>query len=378
MRITTVPISLKILLKGQLKYMSQFYNILAVANDEEELKEVRQNEEVVTCGIAMTRQITPFADLIALVKLIRLCRKERPDIVHTHTPKAGTLGVLAAKIAGVKTRIHTVAGLPLMEATGFKYKVLSAVERFTYACATHVWPNSHGLESYISQNIYTSPKVRVLGKGSSNGINTTYFSLDSVDKPVLETLKMQHGINDGDFVFISIGRITAAKGINELVEAFSALGSKYSHAKLLLLGDYESDLDPLKDKTVNEINTNKQIIGCGYQKDIRPLLALSHCLVHPSYREGFPNVVLQALSMNIPALVSDINGCNEIVEHQFNGLIYPPKRVDALFDSLKVVLDDHVLLERLKSNARESVVARYEQKVVWELIKAEYDKILGA
>ncbi|MFB6317643.1 glycosyltransferase family 4 protein [Saccharicrinis sp. FJH54] len=377
-RITTVPVSLKVLLKGQLKYMSSFYEILAVSSsDGDLLMEVEKEEGVRTYSLKMTRDISPFKDLLALFNLIRLFRKEKPEIIHSHTPKAGTLSMIAGKITGVKYRIHTVAGLPLVEATGCKFKILKFVEKVTYSCATHVWPNSRGLKDYINKNIYTSSKIKVLGNGSSNGINTDFFSRSEIPEEKANELYQKLDIKENDFVFIFIGRITGDKGINELIEAFYALIINCTAVKLLLVGNYENEQGTINQKTIEFIKKSSNIIECGYQNDVRPYLYLSNCLIHPSYREGFPNVVMQALAMDIPAIVSNINGCNEIVKNEYNGLIVEPKNDNELERAMTLILSNKSLYQKLKNNARNSIVSRYDNKLMWKLIHDEYRTLIG-
>src|SRR5690606_29772305 len=190
-RITTVPQSLRGLLKGQLNYMStNGFEVIGVSSPGEALHDVERNEGVKTVGIEMTRSITPIQDLKALVQLIQLFRKEKPHIVHTHTPKAGLLGMMAAKIAGVPHRLHTVAGMPLTVATGSKRQLLNQMEKLTYACATKVYPNSFGLEKIILDEKFTSPsKLKVIGNGSSNGIDTSIFDPALVKDEVKSNLR---------------------------------------------------------------------------------------------------------------------------------------------------------------------------------------------
>jgi len=180
MRITTVPISLKNLLKGQLKYMSSFYNIIGISSSGNEIKDIEKEEGIRVIEIEMTRSITPLKDLISVYKLYKTFRKEKPFIVHTHTPKAGTVGMIASKLAGVPHRLHTIAGLPLLEATGLKRWLLNTVEKITYACATKIYPNSFGLKNIILSNNFTKPnKLKVIGNGSSNGIDVDYFNREN-------------------------------------------------------------------------------------------------------------------------------------------------------------------------------------------------------
>ena len=381
-RITTVPLSLKVLLKGQLRFMaSNGFDVKGVSSEGEDLKEVVENEGVVMKAINMSRKITPFQDLKSLWEMWNFLRKEKPQIVHTHTPKAGIIGMLAARLAGVPHRLHTVAGLPLMEATGIKRKILNFVEKLTYSSATRVYPNSKGLYDFILQNNFTqSNKLKIIGNGSSNGINTTFFSPDQVSETERVTLREKLNIQPDDFVFVFVGRIVSDKGINELIKAFSQLqtaeNNELTGIKLLLVGGLESDLDPLNPETLAEINQNKDIISVGFQQDVRPFFAISDALVFPSYREGFPNVVMQAGAMGLPSIVSDINGCNEIIVEGENGLIIPSKNVEKLKEKMLTLARDKNLYIKLKENSRRMIENRYEQSVVWKALLEEYEGLL--
>lgn len=380
-RITTVPISLKVLLKGQLKYMSNYFHIIGISSDGSELNEVVKDEGVDVIPIEMSRKITPVSDLISLFKIYKILKKEKPEIVHSHTPKAGIIGMLAAKLAGVPIRLHTVAGLPLMEANGPKRKILDYVEKLTYSCATKVYPNSKGLYHFILNNEYTGKhKLHVIANGSSNGIDTSYFSRERLSETDLANLKSSLSIKEDDFVFIFVGRLVGDKGINELVHAFKELcSSKYSSRtiKLLLVGPLESDLDALQNNTLIEIESNPNIISVGFQKDVRPYFAIADALIFPSYREGFPNVVMQAGAMGLPAIVSDINGCNEIIMEGQNGTIIPVKNAIAIQGAMEMMVLDENYFSNLKLNARKMIAERYEQQVVWDALLKEYKELLN-
>ncbi|WNM20234.1 glycosyltransferase family 4 protein [Flavobacterium capsici] len=377
-RLTTVPLSLDKLLSGQLRFMSAFFEVTAVSAEKEYLEKVGEKEGVNTFHLEMTRKITPLKDIMAVIKLVKYLKKAKPKIVHTHTPKAGIVGMLAAKLARVPFRLHTVAGLPLVETKGVKRKVLDQVEKVTYRCATKVYPNSKGLADIIIQNNYCpKEKLKVIAQGSSNGIDTSFFNPEKMDKNELAEIKNKLKIKESDFVFIFVGRLVADKGINELVVAFEQINSKYNNTKLLLVGPFENDLDPLQSKTIQRIKTNANIINTGFQNDIRPYLAIANLLVFPSYREGFPNVVMQAGAMGLPCIVSDINGCNEIIIEGDNGTIIPVKNTQAIIEKMEKCYTDSEYYEKLKANARTKIVERYEQKVVWEAILEEYNRNLN-
>mgnify|MGYP001024460687 CR=1 FL=1 len=378
-RITTVPMSLKHLIKGQMLFMSKNgFDVTMISADGQEIQDVINNEECKHIAIPLTRKITPIQDLKAVLKLYQFLKKEKPFIVHTHTPKAGIVGMLASYFAKVPNRLHTVAGLPLLEATGLKRKVLNAVEKITYNCATNVYPNSYGLKNIILDNRFTNKeKLKVIGNGSSNGIDTSYFDPELFSIKDKEDLKTNLGITNTDFVFIFVGRIVSDKGMNELVSAFEKLSTENKKVKLLLVGPFEEELDPLQEKTKTTIKNNKQIISVGYQNDVRPYFAIANALAFPSYREGFPNVVIQAGSMSLPSIVSDINGCNEIIVNGENGIIVPVKNISALKKGMQRLFEDISLFLKLKSNSRSLIAARYEQDLVWRAILDEYKKLLN-
>lgn len=365
-RITTVPISLAVLLKGQLKYMSNHYEVIGVSSFGREIALVENQENIETHVIEMTRQISPLKDLISAYKLFKFIKKEKPFIVHTHTPKAGTLGMLAARLAGVSNRLHTVAGMPLLEATGAKRQLLNIVEKVTYANATLVLPNSYGLKKIIKDlNFTTEKRLRIIGNGSSNGIDTDYFNKSNINLSQRYNLMQQLSIVQEDFVFVYVGRLVADKGINELVSAFNSISKTYNKIKLLLVGPLETELDPLNNQTILIIESNKNIITVGWQSDVRPYLAISNALVFPSYREGFPNVVMQACAMELACIVTDINGCNEIITNNKNGLVIQPKSIEALQYAMQFFIDNPVKTSEFASVARPNILENYKREVIW-------------
>lgn len=372
-RITTVPVSLDKLLDKQMAFMKNHYEVVAISSDDTILTKVGEKDGVRTYCVEMTRQITPLQDLKAVWKLYRFFKKEKPLIVHTHTPKAGTLGMIAAWLARVPYRLHTVAGLPLLEVKGNKRKLLNMVEKITYKCANGVYPNSFGLRDIILEQNFCSPsKLKVIGNGSSNGIDTKHFDPKLYAQEFKNELRTQLGINESNFVFIFVGRLVGDKGINELVKSFDAISQNHPEAKLLLVGTQEAKLDPLHKETIDSINTNKSIISVGYQTDVRPYFSIAKVLTFPSYREGFPNVVMQAGAMGLPSIVSNINGCNEIIVEGKNGTIIPAKAERELEEQMRLLLTSKNYVDTLAQHSREMITSRYQRDVVWEAILEEY------
>lgn len=372
-RITTIPLSLEKLLEGQLTFINTFYNVTAISAEKDRLEAYGKDNKVNTYWVEMTREITPFQDLKAVWKLYKYLKHEKPNIVHTHTPKAGIVGMLAAKLAGVPNRLHTVAGLPLLETTGNKRRLLNYVEKFTYSLATQVFPNSYGLKKIIlNEGFAKEDKLKVLGAGSSNGIDTSYFNPDNYSLEFKGNLKRELKIPEDNLVFLFIGRLVSEKGINELVQAFQELHTKHKNINLLLVGPFEQELDPLTPETMQIIESHSGIIPVGYQKDVRPYFAISDVLTFPSYREGFPNVVLQAGAMSLPAIVTDINGCNEIIKNESNGLIIPVKSKDALRVAMERFINEVALKDQLSKSARREISLKYERNVFWQHLLEEY------
>lgn len=379
LRITTVPISLKHLLKGQMSFMTRNgFKVIMVSSDGPEIPEIMKSEKCDHVIIPLTRKITPFKDLFAIFKLVILISRIKPDIVHTHTPKAGMVGMISAYITRVPVKLHTVSGLPLMEVKGLKRKILNFIESLTYHCADRVYPNSEGLKDFILKSKFArSKKLKVLGYGSSNGIDTSFFDPNIYTQKEKETTRHELGLNSDDYVFIFVGRLVGDKGINELIQAFNDLSLLYESIKLLLVGPYENDLDPLNSETLSIINSNPQIISTGYQNDVRRFFSIASALVFPSYREGFPNVVMQAGSMGIPSIVTNINGCNEIIIDNNNGLIIEAKSHSAIYKAMLFLYQNKVTYYERKDSIRELIINKFERKIFWNILLQEYQSLIN-
>lgn len=373
-RITTVPVSLKLLLKGQMRYMhSNGFKVIMVSANGKEAKEVTTQEGCEHIPIPFKRNISPLQDIYCLVLLIRLFRRIRPDIVHTHTPKAGLLGMMAAFFCGVPVRLHTIAGLPWINFKGISKYLMKQSEKLTILLANSVYPNSFNLMKVLEDNNIGSNKMKVIGNGSSNGIDTSFFSKDLTGvKERSDRLLMERNIKPTAAVWVFIGRLVKDKGIDELLKAFIKLKEEFQDDELWLVGDEEPQRDPLTVEQIKCIQQNDSIVKWGYQNDVRPFLAASGLLVFPSYREGFPNVPLQAAAMECTMIVTDINGCNEIVKDKFNGLLIPSQDKESLFNAMLQIRRDERLRKFLSANARSYIKDKFDQQYIWGNILGEY------
>ena len=370
-RTSTIPASLENLLKGQLKMLSKYYNVLAVSSPGDDMETIEEREGVRTIAIPMERRISLIKDFISLIRLIVLFAKERPDMVHSITPKAGLLSMLAAWITRVPVRMHTFTGLVFPTATGKMQKLLIAMDRLTCFCATHINPEGEGVKRDLVNYNITSKPLHIIANGNVNGIDIEYF--DKTPEVVEKACSYK---KEGTFTFCFVGRMVRDKGINELVHSFLRLYQKDERVRLLLVGPFEKELDPVLPEVEEHILHHPGICYMGYQNDVRPFLVASDALVFPSYREGFPNVVIQAGAMGLPAIVTDINGCNEIVLPDLNGVIIPSKDEQALYESMKYFASHPVEVERMAANARPLIASRYEQRIVWNALLDEYKSII--
>ena len=239
-RISTVPMSLNTFLKGQLKMLSEHYDVLAVSSPGEALEEVHRREGVRIKAVPMERHISPLKDLVALCRLIVLFLREKPYIVHSMTPKAGLLGMMAAWITRVPVRIHTFTGLVFPTATGLKQKILILTDRLTCFCATYVNPEGQGVKRDMERFRITSKPLHIIANGNVRGIDLTYYNRTS------EVIEKARDITEKDrFTFCFVGRLVKDKGIHELVSAFVKLYKENTNIRLMLVGDFEQRLDPL-------------------------------------------------------------------------------------------------------------------------------------
>lgn len=346
------------------------FDVIAVSSNGPELQEVLDLGGQVRV-VEMQRHISLFKDIVSLLRMIRLFRKEKPYAVHSMTPKAGLLCMAAGKLTKVPIRIHTFTGLIFPTSTGLKRKILMAADKLICSCATHIIPEGEGVKRDLLENKITKKPIKVLGYGNCRGIDLKRF--DRTDDVLEEARKIRR--NDL-FTFITIGRLVGDKGINELVKAFSRLQKEKPNIRLLLVGQYEPQIDSLKPETIREIKENNAIIEVGQQTDVRPWLAAADCAVLASYREGFPNVVIEAGTMGLPQVVTDINGANEIIIAGKNGVIVPPRNSNALYDAMKRMIIDAKWRELLASNARNMIANRYEQSFVRKCLLDFYKDII--
>ena len=415
--VTTISMTLDYFLKGTMSELVKAgHEVVAVSSPGEWMAAVKALDGVKVVEVPMERRIAPFKDLRSLLRLYKVLREERPDIVHSFTPKAGLLAMMASKFAGIKVRIHTFTGLVFPTSTGLKRRLLMTTDRLTCACATNIIAEGQGVRNDLLSAGITHKEVRVLGHGNISGIDLEKYDRTPEIMQLAEKLRVPDV-----FTFLFVGRLVRDKGIAELCEAFSRIASaarpsicpdtaqsgsgiggqdlprrpftrigreaqgdwgasccRTSRTRMVLVGPFEDDVDPVPEETRRYIERTPEIITTGEIKgpELLAWFAASDCFVLPSYREGFPNTVIEAGAMGLPSIVTDINGSREIISDGINGLVVPPKNVEALSEAMKKMLIDSDFRERAASVSRDMIASRFEQGYVRKCLWDFYHSVL--
>ena len=369
-RTVTVPQSICFFEDVMMKMKADGYETIVVTSPGKELEAFKlmyPMEKVIE--VPMERHISLFKDIYSLWRMIKVMNREEPYMVHSMTPKAGLITMMAAWLTGVPERIHTFTGLVWPTAAGIKRKILMATDWITCACATHIIPEGQGVLDDLKNHKVCRKPMKVLGYGNVRGGDMERFN----PSRFADVKK-----DESKFRFVFVGRIVGDKGINELVEAFVRLNKEHSNTQLTLVGKYEANLDPVKPETLKAIEENSCIDACGprYGDDLLVEYMKSDCFVMPSYREGFPNTVMEAGAMGLPSVVTGINGSREIIIHGENGLIVPSKNTDALYEAMKKIIEDTSARERMAANARPLIDSRFEKSFVQGCLIKFYEEIL--
>jgi glycosyltransferase involved in cell wall biosynthesis len=375
---TTVPNTMSDFWNGWLRRLKEDYDVTAISAPTPGLELIAQREGVATVGIAMARRIAPMKDLMALWQLIRCFRQLRPQMVHSMTPKAGLLCMMAAWCVRVPVRIHTFTGLVFPARHGLTRWVLQTTDRITCACATQVIPEGEGVKHDLLRYHITRKTMHVLGHGNVRGVDLQHYQRTPEVVAEAQALRQLYDIPDDAYVFLFVGRIVRDKGVCALIEAFNRLYQSHRTVYLMVVGRLEEELDPLDTATHQMMNSNPHVIVPGEQDDVRPWYAAAQALVHPSYREGFPNVVIEAGAMGLPCLVTDINGSREIILEGRNGTIVPPKDAEALLRVMEQWVLNTAIPQRLARKARGLVSNRYQQCYIRKCALRYYRSVLKA
>ncbi len=336
------------------------------------LDELVRKEKIEAYPVAMRRSFSPFSDVLGFVRLWRLLRRLRPAMTEFSTPKAGLLGNVAAKLCGVPVRVYLLRGLRLETASGLRYGLLLAAERLASACADHVVCNSRSLLAKARVlRLAPGRKLQLIGSGSSQGVDIYRFC------PGMDRMRGALGIRREAPVIGCVGRLTQDKGIPELIAAFGLIRDAVPAARLLLVGWFDESEDRISEALRRRIERDPAIICTGYVADTAPYYRAMDLMVLATWREGFPNVVLEAAATQIPVVATIATGSRDAVVPEVTGLLVPAGYPEAIAEAVLRLMRDPELRARMGSAAREWTIERFASRDVLALTGEFYGSLMA-
>lgn len=336
------------------------------------LDQTAKAEGVAAFALPMSRGIKLREDCISFLRMLRLLLFLKPDIVEFSTPKAGFLGSLAAFLCRVPLRIYFLRGLKLETSSGLKRLFLLWIECASARCAHLVLCNSPSLRERASAlGIAPLSKLVLLGEGSSNGVDITRFS------PGLSSIRQQLGIPPYVPVIGFVGRLTVDKGLPELLEAFTAILRQVPNARLLLVGWFDAAEDVLEHRLRARVEGHPHIILTGLVRDTAPYYRAMDVMVLPSWREGFPNAVLEAAATGVPVVSTLCTGARDAVVPEVTGFLVPPGYPEAICEAVLPLVRDPELRQRMSRASRAWVETHFQDRRLLDLTVDFYERLIN-
>lgn len=376
--VTTVPDSL-LFLVGQVGFMGdRGYTVSVVTSPGGKLDTFAAREGVAAYGVEMARKITPVRDLVTVLRLVRIFRSIHPEIVHAHTPKGGLLGMISARLAGVPVRVYHMRGLPLMTARGPKRTLLRATEKLSCRLAGQVICVSHSLrEVALAEGLCTAEKIEVALAGSGNGVDSGgKFNPARLPAGARAAVRRELGIPQDALVIGFVGRLVRDKGVVELATAWRGIAARHPEAHLVLVGPFEEG-DPVPDDVRRALTEDARVHLVGFADDTPSMYAAMDVVALPTYREGFPNVPLEAAAMGLPVVATRIPGCIDAVADGETGTLVPAADAGALEAALERYATDQALRRTHGAAGRARVETEFCRERIWEVIAGIYARLLA-
>lgn len=372
----TVPFSLT-MIEENVSYMSKHgFDIHVISSSGPQLSEFSSRQNAIIHEVEMTRKISPVTDLISLLRLVHVLRKIRPDIIEAHTPKAGILGMLAARICNVPVRIYYIHGFPFLTANGFRYRLLLWTDKIACYFANQVLCVSHSNRAIAVQRSICEPaKIKVLLNGGSKGIDTDIEYHPSSERSSRSCIRNNYSIPRDAFVIGFVGRIVRDKGIPELLESWSCLRNEYPKLHMLIIGPFE-ERDHIAPEDEVILRRDERIHLTGFLNYTRPFYDAMDLFVLPTLREGLPSVLLEAAAMELPIVSTRVPGCVDAVEDNVTATLVPPEDPLSLTKAVRAYLDDEQLCVSHGKAGRELVKNNFQKKLVLQAVYAEYNRLL--
>ena len=361
--VVSSEMTVRAFLAGHIRAAAERYDLSVIANTPRALEVPAK-----TIPVAIERRISPLADLRALSKLRAIFRRERFDLVHSMTPKAGLLAALAGASAGVPARLHTFTGQVWATRGGFGRAFLKGFDRLTAGCATRVLADSTSQRDFlIREGVVSAGKSAVLCKGSVNGVDSARFKPDADARA---RVRARESIPPQAVLFLYVGRLARDKGLLDLARAFA--GSE--GAWLLMVGPDEDGIGEALREACGPAAARLRILGSTDRPE--EFMAAADVFVLPSYREGFGNVVLEANAAGVPAIGTRIYGITDAIVDGESGCLVPPRDRAALAECMRALEGNAALRERLGRAARERALRDFAPADLSRALLALYDEML--
>ncbi len=371
--VVAAPLTLKAFMLGHLQALTGIAEVTVVANFAPEDASFPWPAEITRVAIPIARPIAPWADLVALLALFRLFRRQRFDLVHSITPKAGLLAVLAGALAGVPLRLHSFTGQVWVTRAGFMRTLLKSADRLIARLATQVLVDSASQRAFlIAQGVVAASKSAVLTKGSFCGVDTARFRPDPAAR---ERVRRRHGIPPDAVVFLYLGRIIRDKGLLDLAHAFAEAGAGHANAHLLLVGPDEGHLRAALASAAADCAV--RLHSAGLTNRPQEYFAAADIFCLPSYREGFGTTIIEAAAAGVPAIGSRIYGITDAIVEGETGLLFEAGAVQQLARNMRTLAGDEGLRARMGENARERAVRDFSSTVVTTALLEHYGQLLA-
>jgi glycosyltransferase involved in cell wall biosynthesis len=372
-RVSTVPFFLVTQLAGQIEYLARCgANVTVITSWGPELQSFLVDKVSVE-QIEIPRSISPVKDVVALFQLIWLFRRNRFDIVHSTTPKAGLLCALAGLFARVPVRLHTFTGQPWISMFGLVRLLAWSADWLIVKLDTRCYADSESQRGFlIAEGLICEEKIGVLGKGSLAGVELRRFDIDRWSESDKVALRRELGLSDCSRIILFAGRVTRDKGVRDLLQAFEMLQKEGYDADLLLVGPQDDERGGAVD-----LSRLPRVNYVGYTDCPERYMAIADFLCLPSYREGFGTVVIEAAAMGLPTVGTRIYGLTDAIEEGATGLLVPPRDIPALAEAMRTMLDEPDLLARFGRTARARCVEYFDAERVNVLVAEEYARLIS-
>jgi glycosyltransferase involved in cell wall biosynthesis len=374
--VTTVALTFKSFFQGQISYLKdKGFEVIAVSSVGQDLEEFAGKEELSAYGITMTRGFSPLADFIAIVRLWMLFLKIKPVIVHGHTPKAGVLSMVAATLANVPIKFYTLHGIMADIRRGPARTLLKLLERSACSLADRVLAVSPSVvDGVVSQGMCPRGKIRVLAYGSCNGIDAIdRFNPSNLDQNEKQHLRSQFRLDEKAIVIGFVGRLVKDKGVEELASAWKLVRNLFHNSRLLMIGPTEPH-NPVPTAILDELAGDDRVIILDFvaNEDMPVYYGIMDIVALPSYREGFPYVVLEGSAMGLPVVATRVTGCIDAVVGGVTGTLVSPGDVQELAEAIRLYIENPTLRLEHGAAGRELVLANFRPGPIWEALSEEY------